>query len=141
MDVFRIKLHCALEGNSNFARQAKRTQRVGMRGLESVGPPEPHLIVTAGGGGSCCKFTLMDGVIGHLLSIVNAAEKLMGLGIARLCGQYLAKTGGCFIDAALLEKHIGLSCVGNEEANAEEDEEKKRKGKANMGPRCRNEHD
>jgi hypothetical protein len=69
----------------------------------------------------------MDGVIGHLLSIVNAAENLMGLRIARLFGQYLAKAGGRFIDATLLEKGIGLSYVGQEEANAREEE--KRKGK------------
>src|SRR5580704_4379537 len=112
-----------------------------MRSLESVGPPEPHLGVAAGGGGCCCEFTLMDGAVSHVLSIVNAAEKLVGLGIARLCDEYLAKAGGRFIDATLLEKSVGLSCVGREERNTEEDEEKKRKGEAHTGPRCRNEHD
>jgi hypothetical protein len=60
----------------------------------------------------------MDGVIGHLLSIVNAAENLMGLRIARLFRQNLAKAGGRFIDAALLEKSVRLGCVGHEEADA-----------------------
>ncbi|HEX3570429.1 MAG TPA: hypothetical protein VHU44_06380 [Acidobacteriaceae bacterium] len=69
----------------------------------------------------------MDGIVAHVLSIVNAAEKLVGLTIAGVCGDYLAKAGGGFIDATLLEKGIGLSYVGQEEANAREEE--KRKGK------------
>jgi hypothetical protein len=83
----------------------------------------------------------MDGVIGHLLSVVDAAEKLVSLGIAGLRGQYLAKAGGCFIDAALLEKSIGLGCVSHEEADAEKNEEKERKGNAHTVPGCRDEHD
>jgi hypothetical protein len=49
------------------------------------------------------------------------------LAIARVRGEYLAKAGGRFIDATLLEKGIGLSYVCQEEANAGEEE--KRKGK------------
>jgi hypothetical protein len=98
-----------------------------MRGLESVSPTEPHLIVTAGGIAGCCELTFADGVVAHVLSIVNAAEKLVGLAIARVRGEYLAKAGGRFIDATLLEKGIGLSYVCQEEANAGEEE--KRKGK------------
>jgi hypothetical protein len=91
-----------------------------MRGLESVGPTEPHLIITAGGGAGGCQLTLMDGVVGDFLSIVDAAEKLVSLSIARLCGEYFAKASGCFIDAALLEKSVGVGCVGQEKAGAEE---------------------
>jgi len=77
----------------------------------------------------------VDGIVGHVLSIVDAAEKLVGLGIARVCGEYLAKAGGRFIDATLLEKSIGLGHVGHEEANAEEEE--KQKGKSYTGRRSR----
>ena len=63
----------------------------------------------------------MDGVVSHLLSIVDAAEKLVGLGIARLRDEYLAKADGRFIDATLLEKGVGLGCVSQEKANAEEE--------------------
>jgi hypothetical protein len=83
----------------------------------------------------------MDGAFGHLLGIVNAAEELVGLGIARFCDQDLAKAGGRFIDATLLEKNVGLGCIGHEEATAKKDEEKKRKGKAHTGQGCRDEHD
>jgi hypothetical protein len=61
----------------------------------------------------------VDGIVGHILSIVDAAEKLMGLAIARIGSENLVKTGSRFIDATLLEKSIGLSCVGQEKANAE----------------------
>src|SRR5258707_15574638 len=114
-------------------------QRVGMGGLESVGPTEPHLIVTAGGGIGYCKLALMDGIVCHLLSIVDAAKKLMSFGIVWLCSEYLTKAGGCFIDPPLLKKIVGLSRVSQEKANAEE--EKKRKGKAHAGQRGRNKHD
>jgi hypothetical protein len=43
----------------------------------------------------------------------------MGLAIARIGSENLVKTGSRFIDATLLEKSIGLSCVGQEKANAE----------------------
>jgi hypothetical protein len=98
-----------------------------MRRLESVSPTEPHLIVTAVGVAGCCELTFVDGIVAHVLSVVNAAEKLVGLAIAGVRGEYIAKAGGRFIDATLLEKGIGLSYVGQEEANAREEE--KRKGK------------
>ena len=110
-----------------------------MRGLEPVGPTEPHLIITAGGGAGGCQLTLMDGIVCHLLSIVDAAEELVGLAIARVCGDYLAKAGGPFIDATLLEKSIGLGYVGQKKASAKEEE--KRKGKSCTGRRSRGEHD
>jgi hypothetical protein len=78
----------------------------------------------------------MDGVVGHLLSVVDAAEELVSLGIAWLCSKYLAKAGGCFIDAALLEERVRLGYVGQENANAEAEEKEKRKGKAYSGRRC-----
>jgi hypothetical protein len=81
----------------------------------------------------------VDGIVGHVLRIVDAAEKLAGLGIARVCGEQLAKAGGCFIDATLLEKSIGLGYVGQEKADAEEEE--KRKGNVYTGRRSRDEHD
>jgi hypothetical protein len=45
----------------------------------------------------------MDGVVGHLLGVVDAAEELVGLGIAGLRDEELVEAGGCFIDATLLE--------------------------------------
>ena len=110
-----------------------------MRGLESVGATEPHLVVTAGGVVGCCKLTFVDGIVGHVLGVVDAAEKLVGLRIAGLCGDIWLRPGGCFIDAALLEKCIGLGYIGQEKANAEEEE--KRKGKTDTGQGCRDEHD
>jgi hypothetical protein len=81
----------------------------------------------------------MDGVIGHILGIVDAAEKLMSLTVARVCGKYLAKAGGGFIDTTLLEKSIGLSRVGKQKANAKEEEN--RKGNLYRATRSRNKHD
>jgi hypothetical protein len=109
-----------------------------MRGFESVGATEPHLIVTAGGVAGCCKLTLVDGTIAHVLSIVDAAEKLVSLSIAGLGGEYFVKANGCFIDSALLKKSVGLAYVGPEKVNAEEEE--KRKGKAHAGQEWHDEH-
>jgi hypothetical protein len=139
MDVFRIELYGALEGYAHFDSEAKRAQGVGMRRLESVGPTEPHLIVTAGRVAGCCELTFVNGIVGHVLSIVDAAEELVGLAIARVCGDYLAKAGGPFIDATLLEKSIGLGYVGQKKASAKEEE--KRKGKSCTGRRSRGGHD
>jgi hypothetical protein len=77
----------------------------------------------------------MDGVVGHVLSIVDAAEKLMSLTVARVGGKYFAKAGGGFIDTTLLEKSIGLSRVGKQKANAEEKEN--RKGNLYTGQRSK----
>jgi hypothetical protein len=139
MDVFRIELYGALEGYAHFDSEAKRAQGVGMRRLKSVRATEPHLIVTAGGVSGCCELAFVDGIVGHFLSIVEAAEKLVSLAIARVCGDYLAKADGRFIDATLLEKCIGLGYVGQEEATAKEEE--KRKDKSCTGRRSRGEHD
>jgi hypothetical protein len=139
LDVFGIEFRGALEGHANLDGEAKRAQRVRMGRLESVRATEPHLIFTAVGVVRDCQLTLMDGVVGQILSIVDAAEKLMSLSVARVCGKYLAKAGGGFIDATLLEISIGLSCVGKEKANAKE--EQNRKGNLYTGRRSRDEHD
>jgi hypothetical protein len=81
----------------------------------------------------------VDGLVGHVLSIVDAAEQLVGLAIVGVCGDYLAKAGGRLIDATLLEKGIGLGLVGQERANAEEKE--KQKGDAYTGRRSGDGHD
>jgi hypothetical protein len=87
VDVFRIELCGALEGYANFDGEAKRAQGVGMRRLESVGATEPYLIVTAGGVGGCGKLTFVDGIVGHILSIVDSAEKLVSLSITSFRGE------------------------------------------------------
>jgi len=106
-------LRGALEGYANFHRQAERNQRIGMRRLKTVSATETHQSVTAGGVTRCCELTFSDGVIGHVLSIVDAAEKLVGLAIARICGEYLPKARGCFINTTLLKKRIGPGRIGN----------------------------
>jgi hypothetical protein len=65
----------------------------------------------------------VDGIVAHVLRVVDAAEKLVGLGIAGVCGDDLAKAGGRFIDPTLLEQSIGVGNVGQEEATAEKEEE------------------
>jgi len=107
--------------------------------LESISATKPHLIVTTGGVAGDCELTFVDGIVDDVLSIVNAAEKLMGLAIAGVCGKYLMEAGGCSIDTTLLQKGIGLGCVGQEKAKAKEEE--KRKGNADTGQRSRDEHD
>src|SRR5712664_3759242 len=87
-----------------------------MRRLESVGATEPQLIVTAGGVAGYCELTLADGIVSHVLSIVDATEKLVGLTVAGACGEQPAQAGSRFIDAPLLEKGISLGCVGQERA-------------------------
>jgi hypothetical protein len=82
----------------------------------------------------------MDGVVGYLLSVVDAAEKLVSLGVAGLRSEYLAKVGRRFIDATLLEKRVGLGVVGQEITRAEAEEEEKPKGKAHTNRRCRDVH-
>ena len=81
----------------------------------------------------------MHGIVRHILSIVDTAEKLMGLAIARVCGEYFAKAGGCFIDPALLKKGIGLGCVGKQKASAQKEENPK--GNVYTGRRSSDEHD
>ena len=80
----------------------------------------------------------MDGIVGHLLSIVNTAEKLTGLCIARVCGEYLTKAVGCFVDSTLLEERIGLGCVGKENVSAQKEENPE--CKMYTGRRSRDEH-
>jgi hypothetical protein len=83
----------------------------------------------------------VDGVVRHILSVVDPAEKLMGLTIARVCGEYLAKAGGRFIDPALLKKNIGLDYVGKQKTSAKKEENPNGNGNADTGRRSRNEHD
>jgi hypothetical protein len=138
VDVFGIELRGALEGYANFDGEVKRGQRVGMGRLESVGATEPHLIVAAGGIVGDCELTLMDGIVGHFLSIVDAAQKLMGQAIAWVCGEYLAEALGCFVNSTLLKKRIGLGCIGQENVSAQKEENPK--CKVYTGRRSRDEH-
>ena len=62
----------------------KSGEGVGMRGLESVGSAEPHLVVAAVGCVRDGEFTLADGVVGHVLGVVDATEELVGEGIVRV---------------------------------------------------------
>jgi hypothetical protein len=80
----------------------------------------------------------VDGIVSHVLSIVDATEKLVGLIVGRVCGEQPAQAGSGFIDATLLEKCISLGCVGQERANTEEKE--KRQGSAYPGRRSRDGH-
>jgi hypothetical protein len=138
VDIFRIELHGTFEGDSDLDCEPKSCKGAGMGRLESVCPAEPHLVITVGWSARHGEFTLMDGLVGQLLSIVDPAEKLVGLCIAGLRGEYLAKAGGRFIHTALLEKSVCLGCVGHKKANAEEEE--KRKDQAHMSQRFRDEH-
>ena len=109
-----------------------------MRGLEPIGAAQPHLIVAAGGRVGDGQFALVDGVVGHLLCVVDAAEKLVSDCVVWLSGEEFVEAGGGFIDAALLEEGIGLGRVGQEKTNSEE--EKQSKGKTNTDWMCRDEH-
>src|SRR5258708_39992413 len=102
-----------------------------MRRLEAVGATEPQTVVTAGGVAGYRELTFVDGIVSHVLSIVDATEKLVGLTVAGVCGEHPAQACSRFIDATLLEKDISLGCVGQERANAEEKE--KRQGSAYPG--------
>jgi hypothetical protein len=139
VNVFRIELRGALEGYANFDGKTERAQRVGMGRLESVGATEPHLIVTAGWVIRDRELALMDRVVSHILSIVDAAEKLMCLAIAGVCGEYFANAGGCFVHPALLKKSLSLACIGKQKASAQEEEN--RKGNLYMGQKSLDEHD
>jgi hypothetical protein len=110
-----------------------------MGGFESVGATEPQLIVAAGGVIRDCELTLVDSIVSHILSIVDPAEKLMGLAIARVRGEYLAKARGCFIDPTLLKKGIGLGCVGKQKTSAKKEENPK--GNVYTSQRFRDDHD
>jgi hypothetical protein len=67
----------------------------------------------------------VDGVVGHVLSVEDAAEKLMSFGVAWLRSENVVEPSGCFIDAALLKKFVGLSGIG-QKGCAEEKEKRKR---------------
>jgi hypothetical protein len=58
----------------------------------------------------------------------------MGLGVTGLRGENLVKTDGCFVEAALLEKSVGLGFISKKRTSDEE--EKKRKGNADTCRRC-----
>src|SRR5271156_309558 len=137
VDVFGINLNGAFEGDADLDGEAESSDGVGMSGLKSVGATEPHLVVAAVGCIGDGQFALVDGVVGHLLGIVDAAEKLVGLGVARLRVENLVEAGGCFIDSTLLEKSVGVGRIGPKSLNTEEEDEEKRK--ANTG-RGRDEH-
>jgi hypothetical protein len=81
----------------------------------------------------------MNGIVRHILSIVDPAKKLMSLAITLVCGEYLAKSGGRFIDSTLLKKGICLGCVGKQKASAKKEENPK--GNVYTGRRSRDEHD
>ncbi len=70
----------------------------------------------------------MDGFVGHVLSVVDAAEKQTGLGVARFGGEDVVEAGERFIDATLLEKTVGLRCIGQKMASAEQHAGQQKKG-------------
>jgi hypothetical protein len=121
LNVFGIELNGVLEGYAHLDGEIESAEGIGVRGLESVGAAEPHLVVTAGGGVRDGQFALVNGVVAHVLGVVDAAEKLVGLGIARLRGEDLVECGSGFIDAALLEKGVGLGRIRQKNTDVEEE--------------------
>jgi hypothetical protein len=131
-------MHGEFKGDADLDGETKRGEGAGVRGLESVGSAEPHLVVGAVGCARDRKFTLSDGLVAHVLSVINATEKLMGECVAGLRGDEVVETGGGFIYAALLQKRVGLGRVGQERGSGEEEQEKRRETDADR--MCRDEH-
>jgi hypothetical protein len=100
-----------------------------VRGLISVGATEPHLIVAIRRCIRDGELALVDGVVGHLLSVIDATEKLVGLAIMRLCVENVAKADDRLVSVTLLDESVGLGRVGQKKLW---DEKEKREGKAGM---------
>src|ERR1700733_763814 len=124
-DVLRIQLNCALEASADLDGKIESGDGIGVRGLEPVGAAEPHLIVAARRSVGNGELALANGAVGYVLGIVDAAEKLVGLGIAWLYSKDIVKPDSCFIDTALLKQEVGLSRVGQKQANTEGEEKRK----------------
>jgi hypothetical protein len=77
-------------------------------------------------------------VVGHVLCVVDAAEKLVSERVVWLSGEEFVKGRGGFVDAALLEEGVGLGRVGWEKTSSEEEKQSKRK--TNTDRMCRDEH-
>ena len=91
MDIFWVELNGRFEGDANLDGEVEGGDGIGVRGLEPVGAAEPHLVVAVGGCVGDGKFALVDGAVGHLLRVEDAAEKLMGESVVGLRGEKLVE--------------------------------------------------
>ena len=102
MHIGGIQLHRPLKGVSYLLRKRESHQRICSRCLEPVGTSQPHLGIAIVGIGSRRQFALPDGIIGHLLGIVDPAQKLMRLRIIGMRADNLMQYSGCLVYASLL---------------------------------------
>jgi hypothetical protein len=121
MKIFGIEFHGVLELMVDFDGQTERRERTGVGGFVSVGAGEPHVMVADVWRVGDREFALMDGGVGSLLRVVDAAEELMGLGVAGFVPEEILEHGCGLVDPSLLEQGIGLDLVGNKKLGREEE--------------------
>src|SRR5665213_1066524 len=102
LNILWIELYSSLERITHLAGKRKGGQRTGMRGFHAIGSAQPHLGIAIARVLRGCEFARLDRGICHLLGIVDAAEQLVGVGIAWLRRKYALQCDACFIDTPLL---------------------------------------
>ena len=104
-----VQLNGTLELVAHFSGEGEGCDGIGVRGLHPVGAAEPEVVVAAGGVVVDSEFALVDGEVGHVLRVEDAAEELMGESVVGLGGEVGPEDGGGVVNAALLQCDV---CAG-----------------------------
>ncbi len=107
----RIQLNGTLELVAHLSCEGEGFDGIGVGGLHPVGAAEPEVVLAAGGVVVDSKFALVDGEVGHVLRVEDAAEELMGESVFGMGGETGPKDGSCVVDAALLKCDV-CACRG-----------------------------
>ena len=138
MNICRVQLHGTLEGTADLLRKRKCAKQIRVRGFQSIGASQPHLVVAHGRPGGGGQFAFLDGGIGHLLRIVNPAKKLVRHGVVGLGRERFFEQRAGIFDSALLQKGVCLPIIGQQGISAGEKDKEDHKPDADKA--YRNDH-
>ena len=110
-DVGGVELDGAREAGLDLARQGEAGDGAGVARLHAVGAAQPQLAVAGQiARAACCgdsQFALLDGLVGLILCIEDAAQKLMRERVGGIGGKGRTKQVYGVIAAALLQGVVG----------------------------------
>ena len=110
-DVGGVQLDRAGEAGLHLARQGKAGDEAGMARLHAVGAAQPELIVAGlDVGGSLRRrgeLALVDGLVGFILRVEDAAQQLMRGGVRGIGGEGGAQQVGGIVDPAFHQGVVG----------------------------------
>ena len=124
VEVIGVGFDSALEGLAYFFAERVAADGAGVGGFLAVGAGEPHEIHAVVGRGGDGSFALGDGLLGLILGVEDATEKLVSVRIVRCGGKGGVKGLFGLVDAAVLQGGEGLRGVCMEERGRGEQEAK-----------------